>query len=98
MDYKMKIYISGKITGIEDQAEKLFQVAEDRLTAEGYDVINPLKLNHNHDKSYDAYMKEDVKALCDCDCIYMLLNWQDSNGAKIEKQIAEYLKIKIIYE
>lgn len=94
----MKIYISGKITGIEEQAEKLFQVAEDRLTAEGYDVINPFKINLDQNKSWEAYMREDVKALCDCDCVYMLLNWQDSKGARIEKQIAEYLKIKIIYE
>lgn len=94
----MKIYISGKITGIENEAEKLFQIAEDHCLEIGYEVVNPLKLNHNHDKSWEAFMREDVKALCDCDHMYLLKNWADSKGATIEKQIAEYLKIKIIYE
>jgi hypothetical protein len=69
---KKKIYISGKITGIESEARDLFESAEQFLEALGYDPINPFKLNHNHDKSWHAYMKEDVKALCECDEIYML--------------------------
>jgi len=93
-----KIYLSGKITGIENEAEKLFQAAEDHCLEKGYAVVNPMKLNHNHDKSYDAFMKEDVKAMCDCDYIFLMKNWEDSNGARIEKQIAELLKIKIIFE
>jgi hypothetical protein len=43
-------------------------------------------------------MKEDIKALCDCDQIFMLSNWVDSKGAIIEHAIAMYLGIKVIYQ
>lgn len=95
---KRKIYISGKISGIENEAVKLFDIAEMQLKNEGYEVVNPMTLNHNHDKSWHSYMKEDVKALCECDEIFMLSNWTDSKGAIIEHTIAMYLGISVRYE
>jgi len=93
-----KVYISGKITGIENEAPLLFAKAEKHLQENKYLTVNPMTLNHDHDKSWHAYMKEDVKALCDCDAIYMLTNWKDSKGAIIEHEIAIYLGLKVIYE
>jgi nucleoside 2-deoxyribosyltransferase len=93
-----KIYISGKISGIENEAPALFENVEKRLKESGFDVVNPMKLNHQHDKSWHSYMKEDVKELCDCDTIYMLSNWTDSKGAIIEHTIAMYLGLKVIYQ
>ena len=93
-----KAYISGKITGIEDQAPELFKKAEAELLEKGFQPVNPMTLNHNHDKSWHSYMKEDVKALCDCDVIYLLSNWKDSKGAIIENQIANYLGLEVIFQ
>ena len=93
-----KTYISGKITGIERDAEMLFESAEIYLIQIGHNPVNPMKLNHEHDKSWHSYMREDIKALCDCDCIYMLSNWIDSKGAIIEHTIAMYLGLKVIYQ
>jgi hypothetical protein len=93
-----RIYISGKISGIENEAPLLFEKAENELKAKGFETVNPMTLNHEHDKSWHSYMKEDVKALCDCDNIYMLKNWKDSKGAIIELEIAVYLGINVIYE
>ena len=93
-----KIYISGKISGIENEAPELFAKAERELQAKGFETVNPMKLNHQHDKSWHSYMKEDVKALCECDVIYMLSNWTDSKGAIIEHTIAMYLGLKVQYE
>jgi hypothetical protein len=95
---KMKIYISGKISGIENQAEELFARAEKELLARGFQPVNPMSLNHNHDKSWHSYMREDVKALCECEAVYMLSNWSDSKGAIIEHTIAMYLGLKIHYQ
>jgi len=92
-----KIYISGKITGIENFAE-LFQDAENYLLSKGYEVVNPVKLNHDHDKTWESYMKEDLKALLDCDEIYLLENHYKSKGAIIEKAIAIELGIKTTYQ
>lgn len=93
-----RIYISGKISGIENGALKLFNKAEKYLQSKGYETVNPMTLNHNHDKSWVAYMKEDIKALCDCDSIFMLSNWSDSKGAIIEHSIARDLGMTILYE
>lgn len=49
----MRIYISGKITGLPfDEAFKMFENAENKLKFRGYEVVNPMKLNHNHNKSW----------------------------------------------
>lgn len=93
-----KIYISGKISGIEQEAQSIFEQAEKELQLRCYETVNPMKLNHQHDKSWHSYMKEDVKALCDCDAIYMLSNWTDSKGAIIEHTIAMYLGLKVLYQ
>jgi hypothetical protein len=90
-----KIYISGKITGIEAQAAQLFEQAETDIRNAGFEPVNPMKLNHNHDKSWESYMKADLKALLDCDGIFMLNNWTDSKGALIELDLALKLKIPI---
>lgn len=94
----MKIYISGKISGIENEAFAIFEEAEKRLLELGHEVVNPMRLNHDHDKSWENYMKEDVKALCECDGVYMLSNWRDSKGAVIEHDLALNLKMKIVYQ
>jgi hypothetical protein len=94
-----KIYISGKITGLDyEVAIKSFQDAEDKLNNEGYITVNPMKLNHEHDKSWESYMKEDLIALLDCTHIYMMKNWDDSRGAIIEHNLAKQLNIVSIYE
>lgn len=94
-----KIYISGKISGIEEEAPQLFKDAEVYLREYcGFEVVNPIKIEHNHDQSWQSYMKADIKALCDCTAIYMLRNWTDSKGAEIERRIAMDLGMKIIYE
>lgn len=94
----MKIYISSKISGIEKEAPELFEKAEQLLISKGYEVVNPMKLNHQHDQTWESYMKEDIKALCDCDGIYMFGDWKHSKGAREEYRISRTLKLKIIFE
>ena len=93
-----RIYISGKITGIENEASGLFENAEILISSAGYEPVNPMKLKHEHDKSWHSYMREDVKALCECDGIFMLENWTDSKGAIIEHTIALYLGLEVYYQ
>jgi len=91
-----KVYIAGKISGIEDYAYALFEEAEQKFIKKGYQVVNPMKLPHNHDKTWESYMKDCVFELVGCDLIHPLPNWNDSRGARIEMQLAKELGIKII--
>lgn len=93
-----KIYISGKITGMEEEAYALFEKAESDIKKLMWEPVNPMKLKHDHDKSWQSYMRECVKALCDCHCIYMLNNYRDSPGALIELEIAIQLGIDVIFQ
>jgi hypothetical protein len=102
----MKIYISGQISGLEyADAFERFEQAERQIRdycryemVNLNEMVNPMKLNHEHDKSWENYMLVDIKALFECDAIYMLKNWCNSKGARIERSIAIEMGIEIIYE
>ncbi len=87
----MKIYIAGKITGMEKKAEKLFEKAELSIKNSGHEPVNPMKLPHKHDKTYVSYLKECLQALLTCEAIYLLDNWEQSEGAKFEYEVAKKL-------
>jgi len=95
----MKIYISGAITN-NPNAKAQFDKAKQTLLElnKGYEPISPMDLPHEHDKSWNAFMREDIKALMDCQGIYMIEGWTNSQGAFIEKELAQSLDFKIIYE
>ena len=94
-DKKPKVYISGKITGLKETVYKdNFNSTELYLTGLGYDVVNPVSYPQEPNWKWEDYMKRDIKLLVGCDYIYMLEGWQDSDGASLEKYIADILKIK----
>lgn len=81
----MKIYISGAITGTRDYTKR-FKEAEEKLIAQGYDVINPAEINSHLpvNTTWDDYMKMSLVMLSMCDSIFMLKKWRESKGACIE--------------
>lgn len=90
-----KIYIAGKITGTDMvYTKKLFAKVANQFTLDGYKVFNPMELPHNHDKTWESYMKECIKGLVECEYIHLIEGWQDSKGAVIEANLADTLKIK----
>ena len=91
----MKVYICGKISGLPiEKARNRFQQAENFLLAMGHEPINPMKLPHEHDKSWKSYMKECISYLFDCEAIYPIeKEIEDSLGAKIEMSLASHLGI-----
>lgn len=96
----MKCYISGKITGLpEDEAKYEFERASKLAYIDFLMTpLNPMKFTHNHDRSWNSFMKEDLKQMMKCDAIYMIYNWKNSKGAIIEHDLAKKLGFVIIYE
>ena len=93
----MKVYISGQITGLPfDQVEENFFNAQNRLEEKGFKVVNPLNNGLSPDDKWEHHMKEDIKLMMECDTIYLLKNWKDSKGAKIERDIAVALGYDVI--
>lgn len=95
---KQLIYISGKISGMEEEAAILFANAKAMLIDKGFEPVNPMELNHKHDQSWSSFMRVDLKVLMDCDGVYFMENWMESEGARIEHFLAEKLGMKMMYE
>ena len=71
-----------------------FNSAELYLTGLGYDAVNPVSYGLIPNGTWEDYMRRDIKLLCECDYIYLLEGWEDSDGASLEKLIADNLEIK----
>ena len=80
-----KLYISGKITGVENYKE-LFDEAEKYYTGLGYIVMNPAILPEGFE--WDDYMPICLEMLKPCDVFALLEGWQNSPGAKCELKLA----------
>lgn len=89
------LYVSGPMTGHPDLNFPAFHAAAERLRRKGYAVVNPADLNPDPAAEWRACMRADIKALVDCDGIAMLPGWEKSKGARLERFIAEELKLSI---
>lgn len=92
---KLKVYIAGPITGIKG-AKAIFEEVAKRLTGKGFDVVNPFNNGVDQKEAWEEHMKADIKMLVDCDAIYMLEGWEQSRGAKIERELAMQLGLTMI--
>jgi len=94
------IYISGKISGEDLQESRAkFKEAEDQLKKEGHSTVNPMEMIEVEEhKTWEDYMREAIYLQMACAEIFMLKDWADSRGAKIEHSLAKTLKYKIRYQ
>ena len=81
----MKLYIAGKITDNPDYKQQ-FKEAEEYLKQKGHTTMNPAVLPAGFE--HHQYMEICYKMIDACDGIYLLRNWQDSKGAKMENEYA----------
>ena len=93
---KLKIYISGKISGHEARARKQFAEAQQRLTAAGYDTVNPFDNGLKDDDPWEKHLAVDIIDLLACDGICQLPGWEDSRGARLEAEVARTKGIPFI--
>lgn len=94
-----KCYIAGKIGDLPRQeVYDNFYKGKIEVIALGYAALSPLDLPHNHNKTWSKYMREDLRAMLECDAVYSLRNWRDSNGATIEVNLALQVGIDIIHQ
>ena len=91
----MKIYIAGKVRGLKNYRE-VFKAAEKKLQAKGHITLNPAELPEG--MNGEDYMRICIPMLEGGGAIYLLSNWKDSEGAKVERAYAELQGKEIIYQ
>ena len=93
----MRLYISGPMSGHPELNFPAFFAAETKLRSFGFDVINPASIQPlDPAKSWRDYMREDIRALIDCEGVATLLGWGVSKGARLEVEIARMLGMTIL--
>lgn len=90
-----KLYIAGPMTGFPDCNYPAFHAAAEHLDALGYDVANPAEISAGVQAHYVDYLREDLRALLDCDGVALLPGWEFSTGARNEVNVAGLLKMPV---
>lgn len=90
----MKVYIAGAISN-NNMYLTQFENAETYLQSLGYTPLNPVK---HIGFDYKDYIDMGLAELSKCDVIYLLKGWENSKGARLEKQYAETVGLEITYE
>ena len=95
------VYVAGPMSGIPEFNFPAFVEAEKKLADAGYDVISPTAKGKPEGDQYDGarpyewYVREDLKMLLEADGVALLPGAQNSRGARMERQVAEFLKMPV---
>jgi hypothetical protein len=93
MEGKMKIYISGRITGDGNYREK-FLDAENRLYGAGHFPLNPAACV-SPDTDWNGAMRTAVCLMLKSEGVALLPDWNESKGAIIEVRLAREVGIPV---
>lgn len=95
----MKIYLSVPITGHnEKEVREHADLIKATLSRAGHDVVNPFEIYAGMKPTYADYLCSDLRALADCDAIFLCKGWQFSRGCRIERTFAEEFGLQVMTE
>lgn len=95
---KLKIYISGPISGLPyEEVKRRFERDKRDLAAADFEPVSPLGNGLPSEAPWEDHMKRDLEILSRCDGIYLQSGWEKSKGCQIELNFAlASPKIRII--
>lgn len=96
------LYVAGPMSGLPEFNYPAFHQAEKDLTAAGYVALNPAHTDKKYNPAGDArswawYMRHALRMLTDADGVALLIGWQQSRGATIERNLARDLDMPVHY-
>lgn len=95
----MKIYVSIPITGHDiDDVREHADLIKGLLSRVGHNVVNPFEIYAGKNPTYADYLCSDLRALADCDAIFLCRGWRFSRGCRIERNFAEEFGLQVMTE
>lgn len=102
----LKIYLSAPIANNPDGYEAHFEALEFWAVAffgtwvrgRKIEIVNPLKLPHEHGRTRDEYLEEDLETLKTCHVIILGNGWGSAGGCLQEASLAKDLGLVILPE
>lgn len=107
---RLKIYVSGPISGIPEANRNEFEDAASLVREAGADALIPHHISPGHSgvcvpdgryersgHTYACHMRADVLAMLGCDGVVMLPGWEQSHGARLEHQVAAVCGLPVHY-
>lgn len=96
----LRVYISGPMRSKPDNNFPAFDRARTDLLIEGHQVISPADLDRKSRflPSQKDYAARDTAAINGCDALFMLRDWEYSEGAVAEFFYARWIGLKVFYE
>jgi len=101
---KIRVYISGQMTGIPMKNKPMFDIAEAWLKNNGYDPVNPtckpgeILDRDVTEEEYLKFMRQDVYEILynkgGVEEIWFLPHWFESRGSIFEYRVALFFGIK----
>lgn len=95
------VYLSGKYSGDIPENIRIARQHAIKIWEAGYTCLCPHNNTIHFEKDceckYDQYIQGDIVMLKRCDVVFMLPEWEGSNGANAEHQEAVIHNIPIVY-
>lgn len=95
----MRVYISIPITDKDEQKQREHaDLTKAMLSRAGHEAVSPFDIYAGKNPKYEDYLCADLRALADCDAIYLCEGWQFSRGCRIEANFAKEFNKQFMYE
>lgn len=65
------------------------------LRGKGHEVVNPAELPAPDDPTWENYLRGALRAMLTCEAVVLLPGWVRSNGARLERMVADRLRIQV---
>lgn len=95
------LYVAGPVSGTTDYSERFRQGCME-VAQLGYVPVSPLEVFTSEDttseETWQLAIRADIRALLECHGAFMLRNWEDSRGARLEHYIAVSLDMLVLYQ
>lgn len=102
-----RCYIAGPMRGYEKFNFDAFDAARDRGKVLGWDICSPADMDRemgfdgtqsieNFKFNLKAAIIRDIIAVCGCNAIALLPNWENSSGARVELAAAQFLGLPVL--